>query len=50
MLSVYLDTDQSDPINVQRAFEVVFKNMLKNVEPLIELDGDARTLAKVLKL
>ncbi len=33
VLSVYLDTDQSDPINVQRAFEVVFKNMLKNVEP-----------------
>ena len=36
VLSVYLDTDQSDPINVQRAFEVVFKNMLKNVEPPAE--------------
>src|SRR5690348_18305780 len=33
VLSVYLDTDQSQEINLERAFEVVFKNMLRNVVP-----------------
>ena len=32
VLSVYLDTDQSDAVNLQRAFETVFKNMLRDVE------------------
>lgn len=55
VLSVYLDTDQSDPINVQRAFEVVFKNMLKNVEPPAEkskqqeLKGDADAVLRFLE-
>src|SRR5689334_7082932 len=32
VLSVYLDTDQSDAVNLQHAFETVFKNMLRSVE------------------
>src|SRR6266576_1424656 len=32
VLSVYLDTDQSNVVNVNRAFEVVFRNMLRDVE------------------
>lgn len=31
VLSVYLNTDQSNAVNVNRAFEVVFQNMLRNV-------------------
>jgi len=31
VLSVYLDTNQADVVNVNRAFEVVFKNMLRDV-------------------
>src|SRR3979490_3001281 len=31
VLSVYLDTDQSNVGNVNRAFEVVFKNMLRDI-------------------
>lgn len=32
VLTVYLDTDQSNVVNVNRAFEVVFRNMLREVE------------------
>jgi peptide chain release factor subunit 1 len=32
VLSVYLNTDQSDAANIQRAFAVVFRNMLREVE------------------
>jgi len=32
VLSVYLDTDQSKAVNVERAFEVELKNMLREVE------------------
>ncbi len=31
VLSVYLDTDQHNPINLNRGFEVVFRNMLRQV-------------------
>lgn len=40
VLSVYLDTDQAKAINVNRAFEVVLKNMLRDVEQ--PLDKHAR--------
>jgi peptide subunit release factor 1 (eRF1) len=40
VLSIYLDTDQSKAINVNRAFEVVLKNMLRDVEQT--LDKQAR--------
>jgi len=40
VLSVYLDTDQSKATNVNRAFEVVLKNMLRDVEQ--KLDKSAR--------
>ena len=33
VLSVYLDTDQSEQPNLKRAFEVVFKNMLREEVP-----------------
>ena len=36
VLSVYLDTDQSKTINVNRAFEVVLKNMLRDVEQALD--------------
>jgi peptide chain release factor subunit 1 len=32
VLSVYVDTDQSNVVNVNRAFEVVFKNMLRDIK------------------
>ena len=32
VLTVYLDTDKSNVVNVNRAFEVVFRNMLRDVE------------------
>src|SRR5258708_29478217 len=32
VLSVYLNTDQSDVANIQRGFAVVFRNMLREVE------------------
>ena len=32
VLSVYLNTDQSDAANIQRGFAVVFRNMLREVE------------------
>ncbi len=32
VLSVYLDTDQSQAVNLKRGFEVVFKDMLRKVE------------------
>src|SRR5260370_13795334 len=40
VLSVYLDTDQSKAINVNRAFEVVLKNMLRDIGQT--LDNSAR--------
>jgi peptide subunit release factor 1 (eRF1) len=40
VLSAYLDTDQSNATNVNRGFEVVLKNMLRDVEQ--SLDNDAR--------
>src|ERR1700682_2621965 len=33
VLSVYLDTDQSDVVNVNRGVAVVFRNMLRDVDP-----------------
>jgi len=32
VLSVYLDTNQADAVNVSRGFEVVFRNMLRDVK------------------
>jgi hypothetical protein len=32
VLTVYLETDQSNVVNVNRAFKVVFRNMLRDVE------------------
>jgi hypothetical protein len=32
VLSVYLDTDQSDEVNLKRGFEVMFKNMLRDLK------------------
>ncbi|SRR5260370_163394 len=40
VLSAYLDTDQSNATNVNRGFEVVLKNMMRDVEHT--LDNDAR--------
>lgn len=36
MLSIYLDTDQSKEVNLKRGFEVVLKNMLRDVEQLLD--------------
>jgi peptide subunit release factor 1 (eRF1) len=54
VLSVYLDTDQADAANLKRAFEVVFKNMLRNVElpeqtNKQELKDDAEVVLRFLK-
>jgi peptide chain release factor subunit 1 len=32
VLSLYLDTDQSDAVNLERGFGIVFKNMLRDIE------------------
>jgi len=42
VLSVYLDTDQSKAINVNRAFEVVLKNLLRNAEQRQPFDKQQR--------
>src|SRR2546430_2592214 len=43
VLSIYLDTDQSQAINVNRAFEVVLKNMLRDVKNQQSLDKHQRS-------
>ena len=40
VLSVYLDTDQSREINIERGFEVVLKDMLREIRQ--KLDKDTR--------
>jgi hypothetical protein len=47
VLTVYLDTDKSNVVNVNRAFEVVFRNMLRDVEQL-EDRGKKQELGKTL--
>lgn len=52
VLSVYLDTDQSRAININRAFEVVLKNLLREIEhrldkkERIEFIADASRVVK----
>ena len=53
VLSVYLDTDQSDEPNLKRGFEVVFKNMLRDELPeekdrQQELKDDAESVLRFL--
>ncbi|MGH9881158.1 MAG: hypothetical protein ACRD6N_06950 [Pyrinomonadaceae bacterium] len=38
VLSVYLDTDQAKAVNQQRGYEVVFKNLLREVEETLDKD------------
>ena len=38
VLSVYLDTDQSREINIERGFETVFKDMLREIKQRLEKD------------
>lgn len=51
ILSVYLDTDQSREINIERGFEVVVKDMLREIrqkldkEARLEFDADAKGVA-----
>jgi peptide subunit release factor 1 (eRF1) len=55
VLSVYLDTDQSKAVNVQRGFEVVLKNMLRQIaESLdkkrrLEFQSDSERVLKLLE-
>src|SRR5260370_30050125 len=55
VLSVYLDTDQSEAINVQRGFVVMLKDMLREIwQPLdkdhkAELEADAEPIMQFLK-
>lgn len=55
VLSVYLDTDQSKAVNVNRAFEVVLKNMLREVEQPLdksskeEFQADAERVLRFLE-
>lgn len=42
VLSVYLDTDQSKGVNVNRAFTVVLKNLLRELEQSLNLDKKGR--------
>ncbi|HBB94801.1 MAG TPA: hypothetical protein DC054_05370 [Blastocatellia bacterium] len=54
VLSVYLNTDQSDAANIQRAFAVVFRNMLREVDgpddktKQEQLKNDAKTVLRFL--
>src|SRR6267378_2642895 len=43
VLSIYLDTDQSQAINVNRGFEVVLKNILRDVKNQQSLDKHQRS-------
>jgi len=43
VLTVYLETDQSNVVNVNRAFKVVFRNMLRDVEQPEDRDKAAAT-------
>src|SRR3954466_5113291 len=45
VLSVYLNTDQSEAINIERAFEVVLKDMLREIKQ--KLDDDQKEVFKV---
>ena len=55
ILSVYLDTDQSREINIERGFEVVVKDMLREIrqkldkEARLEFDADAKGVRQFLQ-
>jgi len=55
VLSVYLDTDQSREINIERGFEVVLKDMLREIRQKLdketreEFDADAERVRKFVE-
>jgi len=55
VLSVYLDTDQSQEINIERGFEVVLKDMLREIRQKLdkearqEFDADAERLRQFVE-
>src|SRR5690348_3943449 len=42
VLSVYLDTDQSREINIERGFETVLKDMLREIKQRLDKDEKAK--------
>ena len=42
VLSVYLDTDQSREINIERGFEVVLKDLLREIRQKLNKDVEAK--------
>ncbi len=55
VLSVYLNTDQSQEINIERGFETVLKDMLREIRQQLdqdtrkEFDGDAERVRQFLE-
>src|SRR6267142_5546522 len=55
VLSVYLDTDQSRDLNIERGFEVVLKDLLREIRQNLdkdtrkEFDGDAERVQQFVE-
>jgi peptide subunit release factor 1 (eRF1) len=55
VLSIYLDTDQSREINIERGFEVVLKDLLREIRPKLdketrqEFDADAERVRQLVE-